>query len=60
MNQELRYYDPVTNVLLAKAHRFLRPDGLLAASGLIDPKRVVRDNIMYILDLPEEADKALP
>jgi hypothetical protein len=59
LTQELRYYDS-NNLLVAKAHRFLRPDGLLAASGKVDPKRVVKDNIMYILDLPEEAGEPLP
>ena len=48
-SQELRFYDE-NNLLVAKAHRYLRPDGKLAASGLIDPKRVLRDDIMYILD----------
>jgi hypothetical protein len=49
LSQELRYYDKSTNLLVAKAHRYLRPDGKLAASGMVDPKRVVRDDIMYIL-----------
>jgi hypothetical protein len=52
VSQELKYYDS-DNVLIAKAHRYLRPDGKLAASGMIDPKRVVRNGIMHILDVPE-------
>ena len=55
MSQELRYYDQ-DNVLVAKAHRYLRPDGKLAASGLIDPKRVVKDGVMYICKAPETSD----
>jgi hypothetical protein len=49
LSQELKYYDGQGN-LIAKAHRYLRPDGELAASGLIDPKRVVVNNVMHILD----------
>jgi hypothetical protein len=53
LSQELRYYDKDNN-LVAKTHRYLRPDGKLAASGLEDPKRVVEGQTMYILELPEE------
>ncbi len=35
--------------LLVKAHRFLRPDGKLAASGLIDPKRIYKDGEWFAL-----------
>jgi hypothetical protein len=52
-SQELRYYDRESN-LVAKAHRYLRPDGKLAASGLVDPKRVVRNGVLYKLRLPDE------
>lgn len=52
LSQELKYYD-ANNLLVAKAHRYLRPDGKLAASGMIDPKRVVRDGVMYIREEPE-------
>jgi hypothetical protein len=36
--------------LVCKTHRYLRPDGSLAASGKEDPKRVLRDGAIYILD----------
>jgi hypothetical protein len=52
LSQELKYYNE-DNILVAKAHRYLRPDGKLAASGMIDPKRVVRDGVMYIRKEPE-------
>lgn len=52
LSQELKYYDH-NGVLMAKAHRYLRPDGKLAASGMVDPKRVVRDGVMYIREEPE-------
>jgi hypothetical protein len=55
LSQELRYYDS-SGLLVAKAHRYLRPDGKLAASGMVDPKRVVKDDVMYIVELPEEGD----
>ncbi len=38
-SQEVHIKD-LNGKLLVKAHRYLRPDGLLAASGLIDPKRI--------------------
>jgi hypothetical protein len=53
LSQELRYYDQNNN-LIAKTHRYLRPDGKLAASGLEDPKRVVEGTVMHILRLPSE------
>lgn len=51
LSQELRYYDQ-NNDLVAKTHRYLRPDGTLAASGLEDPKRVVENGVMHLLELP--------
>jgi hypothetical protein len=48
LSQEVRYYDGENN-LVAKAHRYLRPDGTLAASGKPDPKRVMNEGIIYIL-----------
>src|SRR5258707_5793401 len=54
-SQDLRFFDK-NNLLVVKAHRYLRPDGKLAASGLIDPKRGLKDDIMYILDEREDDD----
>jgi hypothetical protein len=44
-----------SGVLVAKAHRFLRPDGSLAASGKHDPKRVLHEDryLVYIPKRPE-------
>ena len=39
------------NQLIAQAHRYLRPDGQLAASGLVDPKRVRRGDTIFILQV---------
>jgi hypothetical protein len=55
--QELRYYDQDNN-LVAKTHRYLRPDSKLAASGLEDPKRVVEDGVMHIRRLPSQIEDA--
>ena len=33
----------------ARAHRYLRPDGTVGASGRPDPKRLVQDGILYRL-----------
>jgi hypothetical protein len=40
--------------LLVKAHRFLRPDGQLAASGLIDPKRIYDNGEIVGIKDPDE------
>ncbi len=34
---------------LARAHRYLLPDGKIGASGKPDPKRVFRDGVLYRL-----------
>jgi hypothetical protein len=56
-SQTVRYVDPVTKLELARAHRYLRPDGTIGASGLPDPKRVFHNGILYRLikakNLPE-------
>ena len=53
-SQELHIVNK-TGDLLVKAHRFLRPDGELAASGLIDPKRIYDNGeIVGLASLDEE------
>jgi len=46
-SQEIYYFDSETNQEIARAHRYLRPDGTLGASGLPDPKRVFLNGIWY-------------
>lgn len=53
-SQELEFRDADDNVV-AKGHRFLRPDGKLAASGMIDPKRVYSQGKWYGLRSPDPA-----
>lgn len=38
----------VETMELARAHRYLRPDGSLGASGRPDPKLVFKDGALYI------------
>lgn len=38
-SEEVRIYDRDNN-LLVRGHRYMRPGGIIAASGLIDPKRM--------------------
>jgi hypothetical protein len=52
-SQEVHFFDGDNN-LVAKAHRFLRPDGRLAASGLVDPKRVFKDGKWFGLVSPTD------
>ncbi|HVB80510.1 MAG TPA: hypothetical protein VNE82_11275 [Candidatus Binataceae bacterium] len=46
-SQEVSYIDPDTNEEVARAHRYLRPDGTIGASGRPDPKRVRYNGILY-------------
>jgi hypothetical protein len=52
-SQEIHISDNDGN-LLVKAHRFLRPDMKLAASGLIDPKRIFLNGEWIGLVSPEK------
>jgi hypothetical protein len=52
LSQNVLFLDANGN-LIAKAHRFLRPDGTLAASGMYDPKRVLHNGRYLILAVPE-------
>ena len=47
-SQEISYLDQ-NNREVARAHRYLRPDGTIGASGKPDPKRVFLDGVMYRL-----------
>lgn len=49
LSQSVEYYDG--GELVAVAHRFLLPDGLLGASGLPDPKLIHFEGDWYKLDL---------
>ncbi len=46
MSQLIGYYGPEGKV--AEAHRYLCPDGSLAASGMPDPKMVLKDDTWYV------------
>jgi hypothetical protein len=52
LSQEIRIYDSLDN-LLVRAHRYIRPDGKLAASGLVDPKRIFDGGKWYALPTAE-------
>jgi hypothetical protein len=32
---------------IAQAHRYLRPDGTIGASGLVDPKLILHEGTVY-------------
>ncbi len=44
-SQLLAYYDKGTRI--ARAHRYLRPDGTLGGWGRPDPKQVLLDGVLY-------------
>ena len=46
-SQEISYIDPSSNQEIARAHRYLRPDGTIGLSGMPDPKRVFADGVLY-------------
>ena len=47
-SQEISYRDLDGNEL-ARAHRYLRPDGTIGASGLPDPKRLRQGDVLFRL-----------
>jgi hypothetical protein len=47
VSQIIRYIDRKTGRSVAIAHRYLHPDGSIGASGRPDPKRVVKDGVIY-------------
>ena len=48
-SQEIHFLDSKGDIVV-KAHRFLRPDGQLAASGLVDPKRIFLNGEIFALE----------
>ena len=46
-SQMVAYYEKRRKVALV--HQYLRPDGRLGASGLPDPKRLLVNNLLYIV-----------
>ena len=47
-SQMISYFDPDGNEV-ARVHQYLRADGTIGASGKPDPKRVIKDGILYRL-----------
>ena len=54
LSQRVRYLDE--NGVVARAHRFVRPDGELGASGLPDPKAVLFEGQWLVA----ESESAVP
>jgi len=50
-SEMIEYRD--SNDRVALVHQYTRPDGSIGASGLPDPKKVLRDDVLYILDFGE-------
>jgi len=48
-SQMVSYRDADNNEV-ARVHQFMRPDGTRAASGKPDPKRLLKDGILYRLE----------
>jgi hypothetical protein len=53
-SQMVSYRDAAGNEL-ARVHQYLRPDGSLGASKKPDPKRVLKDGILYRLARKEKS-----
>src|SRR5438046_938729 len=47
LSQMIAYLDAEGNEVAA-AHRYLKTDGTLGASGHPDPKRIMKDGILYV------------
>ena len=56
-SQMISYRDPAGNEL-ARAHRYLRNDGSVGASGHPDPKRVYEGGILYRLEKKSKSPAA--
>ena len=46
-SQSIAYFDRKGDEV-ATAHQYLQPNGTLGASGLPDPKRLMKDGILYV------------
>jgi len=46
-SQLVQYHD-ASGTEVATAHQYLQPDGTLGASGRPDPKRILKDGILYM------------
>ena len=53
--QMISYRDK-SGLELARAHRFVLPDGSIGASGKPDPKRMLKDGILYRLRKSEAGE----
>lgn len=47
---ELVSYRDLNNLELARAHRYVLPDGTVGASGKPDPKRIYKDGKLYRIE----------
>jgi hypothetical protein len=45
-------------IKIAGVHQYLRPDGTLGLSGRPDPKEVLIDGILHIIETPESSHKS--
>lgn len=48
-SRRIAYYDTY-RVKVAEVHFYQRPDGSIAASGMLDPKEVLHDGVRYFYD----------
>lgn len=48
---QYRIYVNQNGVKVAAVHQYLRPDGTLGASGRPDPKELLLNGVLYILDI---------
>lgn len=51
-SQIIAYVD-TNDVRVAELHQYLQPDGTIGASGLPDPKRLLIDELLYIVVKPD-------
>lgn len=48
-SRSISYRERQTDQEVARVHQYDRPDGTIGASGLPDPKRILKDGILYRL-----------
>ena len=49
ISQEVRYYDRDDNEV-ARVHQYIKPDGTIGAWGRPDPKRLLKERVLYRLE----------
>lgn len=48
VSEEVAYFDG--GIKVARVHQFVLPDGTIGASGRPDPKAILREGVLYVME----------